>query len=147
MERLPRSNKYQYLILETVSSDDFLNSFDNTQSLAGHLNPFQYSEEVLEWKDKLNARIWELAEIHCTPHQLETMKWFYQDGYTQQEIAKIRKCNQSSVVKCLLGNADYSKGTKKTYGGIIPKMRNVLTNDPVFQELLTKIKDAQEPTY
>lgn len=147
MERQTRSEKYQYVILETTFSDELLSMFDNSQGISGHLNPFEYDEEVLELKDQLYARLWKLIDIHCTPLQKEILELLYKDGYTQVEVAKMRKVNQSSVVKCVLGNCDYSKPEKKHYGGSVPKLRRVLMEDAKFVELWDKIKDKQQPRY
>lgn len=142
LERTSRSNTYQHLLREISCSDEFLGRFNNTDSINNHLNPFKYDETVLKLKDDLINRVLEVIDTECTPIQREILTYFFKDGYTQLEIAKIRKCNQSSVTKSMFGNDDGIRETK--YGGSIPKLRNILSTDLIYLELKAKIEEYQQ---
>jgi DNA-binding NarL/FixJ family response regulator len=85
--RKPRSEKYQYLILESVVSHEMLENFSNDQSIHKRLNPFAYDERVLELEDELKVEFWRIVQTLLTPRQREVIE-LYSKGLTQEEIAK-----------------------------------------------------------
>ncbi len=137
-ERSHRSDSYQYKIVETNASVEFLASFSNAQSL----NPDQYNEQILELKDQLKNRTVELTDLHLTNRQKIIWK-LYCDGYTQYEISKILKVNQSSICKSINGNTDYKNGTKN-YGGILKKMRRICLADAAIQKILMQLEELED---
>jgi Bacterial regulatory proteins, luxR family len=141
-ERRNRSDSYQYLICEVLFSDEGWQFFTNQDSIQYHLNPWQYDERLFILQDELNMEFWKLAKVSCTPRQMAVMQMTV-DGYTQMEIAKVLNVNQSSIVKCLRGNTDYSNGGK-VYGGVVKKMKKVVAESPVIQTILTKMRELQE---
>jgi predicted DNA-binding protein YlxM (UPF0122 family) len=141
--RTAASNRYQYVLVEVPVDVDVLKQCDNSQGLYAALNPFAYSEAVLELQDRLKERLWELVAEVCTEHQQEVLRMLA-DGYTQHEVAKALRVNQSSITKCLNGNHDYrytTKGKFRRYGGIIPKLRKAISRDPECQELIAAIAE------
>jgi len=138
-ERSHRSDHYQYKILEVNSSDEFLASFSNAQSL----NPEMYNEQFLDLQDRLKERVNQLTEIHLTQRQKDIWR-MYCDGYTQQEMSKILKVNQSSVCKTLNGNTDYRSGTTKSYGGIYKKMKRICFEDAEVLNILSLMEELED---
>jgi len=138
-ERSFRSDRYQYKILEVNSSDEFLSSFSNSQSL----NPELYNEQFLTLQDRLKERVNQLTEIHLTQRQKDIWK-MYCDGYTQQEMSKTLNVNQSSVCKTLNGNTDYRSGTTKSYGGIYKKMRRICFDDAEILKILSLMEELED---
>lgn len=144
-KRANRSDKYQYLLLETVCSNDMMESFANEESIYKRLNPFAYSEEILELEDQLKVEFWRIVNELLTPRQREVIR-LYADGYTQMEIAKMLNVNQSSITKSLNGNVDYKNG-KKIYGGARKKMKKIIENDKKIKEILQKIAELRDDTF
>jgi len=142
-----RSDKYQQIFHETYAGDEFLATFNNTQSLSGLLNPFEYNEEVLDLEDELKRKFWAIAELVLTENQKKIIK-LKCDGYTQVEIAKILDLNQSSICKCIQGNVDYSvKGKPKIYGGAVKKLRKLVLKNTEIKELLDRINELKEERF
>lgn len=135
-----RSDHYQWKIMEAYVSTDFLSNFSNADGLNGEL----YNDQLLDLRDELKDLTFKLMERELTERQLIIIKLSY-DGYTQSEIAKALNVNQSSINKSLNGNTDYRKG-KKTYGGIIKKMRRLVQEDPAIQQVLLKIEELSDIT-
>lgn len=147
MKKTNRSDKYQYLILETSCSNDMLESFSNDDSIHNRLNPFHYDERVLDLEEQLTKELWRLINSSLTPRQISVIQ-FTAEGKTQVEIAKKLNVNQSSITKSLNGNVDYKKnGTKKTaksYGGSKRRLLKLAETDEKIQELLKKIQELRE---
>lgn len=139
-KRQTRSDKYQYLLIETPCAAEFLDSFSNSDSIYNRLNPFAYNEELLQLEDQLKKQMWHIINTQLTNRQKEILL-LWNDGYTQMEIAKILNVNQSSVTKSLNGNYDYA--TNKRYGGVQKKLKKIVENDPVIQDLLEKIEECR----
>ena len=144
-KRKNRSDSYQYLICETVCSNEMLESFANEDSIYKRLNPFAYNEEVLQLEEELRKEFWRIVDTLLTDRQKEVIR-LYADGYTQMEIAKMLNVNQSSITKSINGNVDYKNG-KKCYGGIRRKVRKIIDNDPKIKEILKKIRDLRDDEY
>lgn len=140
--RKNRSDKYQWVLLETVCSNEMLESFSNDDSISARLNPFEYNEELIELEEQLKKEFWRVVDTLLTPRQREVIR-LYADGYTQMEIAKMLNVNQSSITKSLNGNVDYKNG-KKIYGGARKKIRKIIENDDKIKEILSNMRTCRE---
>jgi len=140
--RKNRSDKYQWVLLETVCSNEMLESFCNEDSISSRLNPFEYNEILMELEEQLKKEFWRVVDTLLTPRQKEVIR-LYADGYTQMEIAKMLNVNQSSITKSLNGNVDYKNG-KKIYGGARKKIRKIMENDQKIQEILNKMAEVRD---
>lgn len=145
-DRTPRSAKYQYLIREVYFSADVLSYFSNEQSISYRLNPFKYDEEILLLEDQLKEKLRDICKKQLTERQYDVLK-MHLDGYTQVEIAKALNVNQSSVNKCIHGNSEYGKRRGRVYGGLVKKLRKILSEDSDFQNILKRIDELREEKY
>jgi len=141
-KRKNRSDSYQHVLLETACSNEMMESFSNEDSIYNRLNPFAYNEDLLELEDQLKAEFWRLVENLLTPRQKAVLK-LASEGYTQMEIAKKLKVNQSSITKSLNGNVDYKNG-RRTYGGSKRKILKLIENDEKIKEILAKMSEIRE---
>ena len=141
-KRKNRSDSYQWILLETVCSNDMMEAFCNEDSISARLNPFSYSEDLIELEDQLKVEFWRVVDTLLTPRQREVIR-LYADGYTQMEIAKMLNVNQSSITKSLNGNVDYKNG-KKVYGGARKKIRKIIESDDKIKEILKKMQECRE---
>lgn len=140
--RKNRSDKYQWVLLETVCSNEMLESFCNEDSISARLNPFEYNEDLMELEAQLKKEFWRVVDTLLTPRQREVIR-LYADGYTQMEIAKMLNVNQSSITKSLNGNVDYKNG-KKIYGGARKKIRKIIENDERIKQILSDMQACRE---
>lgn len=140
--RKNRSDSYQYILLETVCSNDMMEAFCNEDSIYNRLNPFQYSEDLMNLEEELKKEFWRVVDTLLTPRQKEVIK-LYADGYTQMEIAKMLNVNQSSITKSLNGNVDYKNG-KKIYGGARKKIRKIIENDDKIKDILKRMDEVRQ---
>lgn len=141
--RKNRSDKYQWVLLETVCSNDMMEAFCNEDSIYNRLTGgFIYDERMLELEDRLKKEFWRVVDTLLTPRQREVIR-LYADGYTQMEIAKMLNVNQSSITKSLNGNVDYKNG-KKIYGGARKKIRKIIENDEAIKGILTEMAELRE---
>lgn len=141
-KRKNRSDHYQHLLLETACSNEMMESFSESDSIYSRLNPFAYNEDLLDLEDQLKEQFWRIVNELLTPRQRAVLK-LASEGYTQMEIAKKLKVNQSSITKSLNGNVDYKNG-KKVYGGSRKKILKIIENDPKIKEILEKMKELRE---
>ena len=141
-KRQNRSDKYQWILLETVCSNDMMESFCNEDSISARLNPFDYNEDLIELEDQLKKEFWRVVDTLLTSRQREVIR-LYADGYTQMEIAKMLNVNQSSITKSLNGNVDYKNG-KKVYGGARKKIRKIIENDDKIKDILQKMSECRD---
>lgn len=141
-KRSNRSDKYQWILLETVCSNDMMEAFPNEDSISARLNPFQYDEHLMDLEDQLKVEFWRVVDTLLTDRQREVIR-LYADGYTQMEIAKMLNVNQSSITKSLNGNVDYKNG-KRVYGGARKKIRKIIESDEKIKEILQKIAEVRE---
>jgi RNA polymerase sigma factor (sigma-70 family) len=141
-KRQNRSDRYQWVLLETVCSNDMLESFCNEDSISARLNPFEYNEDLMNLEEQLKKEFWRVVDTLLTPRQREVIR-LYADGYTQMEIAKMLNVNQSSITKSLNGNVDYKNG-KKIYGGARKKIRKIIENDGPIKEILQKMAECRD---
>lgn len=141
-KKTARSQNYQWCLVETVFSNEQLESFSNEESIYKRLNPFAYNEAVMDLEEQLKVEFWRVVETLLTPRQREVIK-LYSDGYTQMEIAKMLNVNQSSITKSINGNTDYKNG-KQSYGGVKRKMKKIIESDEKIKEILRKIRELRE---
>lgn len=143
--RRNRSDSYQWVLLETVCSNDMMEAFCNEDGIYNRLNPFGYNEDLMKLEDELKVEFWRVVDTLLTPRQREVIR-LYAEGYTQMEIAKMLNVNQSSITKSLNGNVDYKNG-KKIYGGARKKIRKIIENDVRIKEILQKMNDVREEAW
>lgn len=141
-KRQNRSDRYQWVLLETVCSNDMMEAFSNDDSIYNRLNPYEYNEVLIELEDQLKKEFWRVVDTLLTPRQREVIR-LYADGYTQMEIAKMLNVNQSSITKSLNGNVDYKNG-KKIYGGARKKIRKIIENDEKIKEILNRMREVRD---
>jgi len=140
-KRQNRSDRYQYVLLETVCSNDMMEAFCNEDSIYNRLNPFQYNEDLMLLEDDLKVEFWRIVNTLLTDRQKEVIR-LYADGYTQMEIAKMLNVNQSSITKSLNGNVDYKNG-KRVYGGAKKKLWKIIEKDEKIKEILDKMAEIR----
>lgn len=144
--RKNRSDKYQYVLLETACSNDMMSAFCNEDSIYNRLTGgFIYDERMLELEDRLKKEFWRVVDTLLTPRQREVIR-LYADGYTQMEIAKMLNVNQSSITKSLNGNVDYKNG-KKVYGGARKKIRKIIELDEEIKQILKEMADLRDEAW
>ena len=134
-----RSDKYQHILVESSCSPDILTEFSESRGMAGYLNMTSYNEEMYALRAELHNELWRIMEDVLTDRQLQVIK-LSAKGFTQIEIAKMLRVNQSSITKAINGNCDYRNG-KKIYGGAKKKLRKAAAEDPVIQDILDRIKE------
>lgn len=145
-KRSNRSDKYQWVLLETVCSNDMMEAFCNEDSIYNRLSGgFIYDERMLELEDRLKKEFWRVVDTLLTPRQREVIR-LYADGYTQMEIAKMLNVNQSSITKSLNGNVDYKNG-KKIYGGARKKIRKIIELDDTIKGILQEMSDLRDESW
>lgn len=130
------------MLVEVLCGDIVWDNFTNQDALDYALNPWRYDETLMGLQDELKEEFWIMAKAVCTERQLECLT-MYAHGYTQMEIAKALDVNQSSVTKALYGNVDYKNG-KKTYGGVVKKLKKAVKNSQKIQSLLIQIRELRE---
>ena len=141
-KRKNRSDSYQWILLETVCSNDMMEAFCNEDSISARLNPFEYNEDLIELEEQLKKEFWRVVDTLLTSRQREVIR-LYADGYTQMEIAKMLNVNQSSITKSLNGNVDYKNG-KRVYGGAKKKLNKIIQSDERIMEILRMIANVRE---
>lgn len=151
-ERPFRSHHYQYIFHELMVEQPFLNSFDNSKSIQGYLNPFEYNEDVLELQEDLIRILLALAEIHLTERQYKIFHMYFIQGLNQLDIADETGLNQSSIHKTINGDLYGPKkfgkvGGMTKYGGIIPKLKKLISNNKRVQEIVLEINNLQQERY
>ncbi len=138
-----RSDHYQYLLLEISVCPFTISDLSSAQGMNYRLKPFDYSEKLLDLKDQLKKRMWEIIDAGLTERQKEVIK-LWAKGKTQNEIAKLLGINQTSVHKVIKGNIDYATSCKKRYGGAFKKIAKLCANDEDIQKILTEIREINE---
>lgn len=131
-----RSNGYQHLFAEQSYSHEMLSDFAESQGMNENYSPEDH-ELLLDLHEQLTEEFWKLVNEQLTPRQAQVLKLLAM-GYTQIEIAKQLNVNQSSITKSVNGNCDYRNG-RRVYGGGKKRIRTLVKEHPVFQELFKKI--------
>jgi hypothetical protein len=117
-----------------------LSGFDESRSIQATLNPFAYSDRLLDLKEQLSKRLMWIIENKLTKKQKRII-YLYLQGLTQEEISKITGTNQSSIVKSMTGNTVYEGGKKRQYGGSFNKLKRLCNEDSETQEILKEIQE------
>lgn len=141
-KRKNRSDSYQWILLETVCSNDMMEAFCNEDGIYNRLNPFGYNEGLADLEDQLKEEFWRVVNTLLTARQREVIR-LYAEGYTQMEIAKMLNVNQSSITKSLNGNVDYKNG-KRIYGGARKKIKKIIEMDDKIKEILFKMREIRD---
>lgn len=147
-----RSDAYQYKLLES-SASHILHSEDFAAG-QGHQFffplPYDENETVLNLQDRLYARFWTIAKRELTEKQLRIILML-RAGYTQVEVAAwFGYSSQSTVAKSLWGAPILNARFKdKPYygqycGGSMKRLKALMAEDEIIQDLLRQIADAQE---
>lgn len=136
-----RSDNYQWVIVESPCSPEFLAEVPESDGIGAHLNPWGYNEELKDLKERLRSAFWRIVDSKLTPRQKQVMH-MVSDGYTQTQIAKKLGVNQSSITKSINGNCDYKNG-KRLYGGSKKKIKKIIEQDPEVQEILKRILEIE----
>lgn len=140
-----RSDGFQHLFNECFFTNEMMSIFSNEDSMQKRLDPFAYDEQILELEDQLKKEFWRVVET-LTTRQKEVLKLCAQ-GYTQMEIAKKLKVNQSSIVKSIRGNVQYSKDSKKSYGGSLRRLKLLCDKDEKIQAILNRIRSIRDESW
>ena len=145
-----RSNGYQSFLLELCTNPFVIADLSLAQGMTCRLQIFNYNEKLMDLRDDLKERMWELIDIGVTERQKEVLR-LYVMGYTQNEMAKQLGINQTSIHKILAGNISYKEGIynprkskKVRYGGVIKKVRKLCKEDSVIQNILKEIAELCE---
>lgn len=149
MKRHVRSDSYQWKICEismdplVVSShiDKYTESIDNKSP-----EVMEKIEFIQELDQKLDTAFHDFLKTTLTPHQFEVYT-LYASGLSQIEVAAILGCNQSSVVKTISGNSDYSTGKKVIYGGTGRKIQNNIRKDDLIIRIMRQIYNIIETSW
>jgi DNA-binding CsgD family transcriptional regulator len=154
VDRTPRSQRYQFLLCETVFSHEMLSSFSNEDSISARLNPWNYDEELIELEEQLKKAFWRLVK-GLTDRQRDVIT-LYAEGKTQCEIAHALGVNQSSINKNLLGSKSY--GVKpniseplngdttqviKSFGGSKKKLNKMIETDEEILGILRRMAEIR----
>lgn len=141
-KRVNRSDKYQYLIVEILLSNDAWGFFSEAQEKCLPLSD-EKKEILLDWDHDLQDHLHNMIEQCLTKRQREILL-MYSNGMTQMEIADKLGVNQSSITKSLNGNTDYSKG-HKVYGGLKKKFVKLIKYNVEIRPIMKKIHLIWEP--
>lgn len=135
-----RSDKYQYLLVESPCSPEMLTEFADSEGVTSIYS--KYNEELLDLREQLKKEFWRLVDENLTERQKEVLH-LYAEGNTQIEIAKKLNVNQSSITKSINGNCDYSRGndSRVYYGGSIRRIKKLAAQDSKIQEILKKMAE------
>lgn len=137
-----RSDKYQWILVESPCSPEMLTEFSDAQGMTGMLNLLAHNnEELMDLQDQLLAAFWRIVDTQLTPRQRQVLR-LYAQGLTQIEIAKTLNVNQSSITKSINGNCDYRNG-RKVYGGAKKKLLRIASKDPAIQSIFKRIAEIK----
>lgn len=107
--------------------------------------PDPLSDEIIELRTQLLARMHELAHEHLTPHQLKVWVLFCAGLPYKQIAAELGTCKVAAARKTIWGNQHYSGKYKgKITGGIIKKLKLLVDVDPGCLEILAAIAAARQ---
>ena len=146
-----RSNGYQSNLLELCVNPFVIADLSLAQGMSYRLQPFNYNEKLMDLREELKARMWQIIDAGVTERQKEVLK-LYVMGFTQNEMAKQLGINQTSIHKILSGNINYKaksstykeQSKKNRYGGVIKKVRKLCREDGIIQSILQEIAELCE---
>lgn len=141
-----RSDKFQYKFAEQPADL----SWFSEQRLDSYEDMFtdHHSEYWKYLNDQAASRILDSMKLYLTKIQFDTVD-LYSKGYTQQEIAKIRNKNQSTITKTIIGGQFYKNGKVRKSGGAAEIIRINLKKDNILRTILKdmdKIDDNNSET-
>lgn len=138
-----KSDEYQYKFYEIQFEQKDLIKLSNGIPISPEYND-KIQEKLDELKILLINRMWQIVEENCTKKQIDVLKLYYKEGMTQVEVAKKLNLTQHTITKSISGNAIYGngKGKKptKVLGGSIRKLKLILGNDPISNDLLKRMQ-------
>lgn len=137
-----RSDAYQNVIMEISVSPFILGDLSSAQGMTYRLQPYEENEALLDLREELKTRFWQIINAGLTERQQQVIKLSI-EGFTQNEIAKQLGINQTSVHKVIRGNIDYKNG-KKRYGGALKKIDKLCRCDKEIQRILFEIRDLYD---
>ncbi len=137
-----RSDSYQWHLMEITVSPFILGDLSSAQGMTYRLQPYEENERLLDLRDQLKTRLWQIIDTGLTERQKQVIKLSI-DGFTQNEIAKQLGINQTSVHKVIRGNIDYKNGRKR-YGGAFKKIFKLCQFDQEIQKILFEIRDLYD---
>ncbi len=135
-----RSDRYQWIIIESPCSPEMLAECSDAQGVSSILSS-NHNEELLDLNERLVKAFWRIVDTKLTKRQSEVLH-LLAEGLTQIEIAKKLNVNQSSITKSINGNCDYRNG-KKIYGGARKKLKRIASMDPEIIEILGRISEIK----
>ena len=128
--------------MEISVSPFILGDLSSAQGMTYRLQPYEENESLLDLREQLKERFWEIINAGLTERQQQVIKLSI-EGFTQNEIAKQLGINQTSVHKVIRGNIDYKNG-KKRYGGALKKIDKLCRGDKEIQRILAEIRDLYD---
>ena len=118
---------------------DFAIRCVDPEILAYYAQPESDSQELLDLRDRLLAKVQDAVKTHLTQRQQQMIDLYYMQGRTQQDIADMLGCHQTNVFIALHGTTDYKQDPPKRYGGAIHKLNKYLQQDPEVIQILEAI--------
>ena len=127
-----RSARYQHLYRE-ISTD-----------LAKYDSPYEeqelFDDEFRDLNDEALAIMVEELRANLSDKQARLVDGLLA-GKSQTDLAHDTGVNQSSIIKMIIGNADYSKGGKKMFGGIVRLVPGILLRSERFRSIIIRMND------
>jgi len=103
-------------------------------------------ENVIEMNAEAFSIIIDELKQHLTDKQFIVVERILQDR-SQDEIAKELNVNQSSVVKCIIGNVDYSdRNNIKPAGGIVRRVPKIILSSDKYRKIIKKLYKYDQST-
>jgi hypothetical protein len=136
-----RSSKYQYLLLETPVSHDFITTFESPEE---QMLRQEELEEMWALENQLEHLMWKLIDDNLSQHQIALLhihKLAILQGETQIWMAEQMGINQSSVVKGMQGNISYCGGVRRRYGGIRKKLEGLIKECALIHKAMKELED------
>ena len=143
-ERSPRSQKYQYLIVESVCTPDHWTMIEEHNGVYDDTTPPEVKEHLLDLNEKLHD-LFKGLFVNLTPRQQSVLNLISPD-LTQWDIAKKLDCDQSSIFKCLKGNANYNDPSRKKFGGVGKKLKLLLIQSTEIRSICKEIYEINDTT-
>ncbi len=122
-----QSQSYQWKFYEVSLDPEVMGYFPDIKD---------YNQLILEKRDQLLQRIFEVAPTILTKKQFIIFKMYYQEGINTPGIARILDLNTSGVRSNIKGAA-----TNKGKSGALSKLKNYLMKDQQTQNILKEISD------
>ena len=82
-----RSDSYQSALMEIAVSPFILGDLSSAQGMTYRLQPYEENERLLNLRDQLKVRLWQIIDSGLTERQKQVIK-LSMEGFTQNEIAR-----------------------------------------------------------